>query len=700
MKSKRANLFLTVMAVTAATMLSTAARAQLQFIPEPWIRAWMNDLAPGCVNAEGYLDPAYPALDTVHSAWLLVNVLDLTGIQYLHHLKELHLTCNGAGTGAPILPDSLERLYIEGFAFTEPLQLNAPLRYFSTEGMGWGGTLLSPLPETLDTLILRDASGLGLVLPPLPIGLLDLELQAWSGVLGLDTIPASLRTLRLGSGIPICLPELPSMMDVLGITEGSIRCLPNLPSFTSETGMQVDGSPTFCDAQVDYYCGPGLLEGTMWNDRNGNNLQDEDEGVMPGDAVSVEGLGITSVHPDGRWTMRADTGHYVVHPQPMSQYVTSLGPGQYTPIISNDALIASGSDFAYTLQAGIVDLELDFVVAPLNQNHQRYVTITVKNVGVEAAEGTLVVHIDPALVLGLCVPEAAVVQGNTVTWDLAPLDLLQSRQYRAWFWIPMSAELGSIVTFTAESQTTIPDLFPENNLVTEPGTILGPYDPNDKVVRPSSLSVAQGLAGADLTYTIRFQNTGTAPAERVVITDTLSTLLDPMSMHFTSSSHPCTWSVRHGVLVFAFDNIMLPDSGTDQLASQGFVRFSVRSAPGLTEGVVVSNTANIYFDLNPAVITTPAECTVEAVASGLGESMATRVWLAPNPTTGLVRLALSGSWGPEVLMTATDASGRRVRQILRGSGPYDLDLGSSAAGLLHIELFDGHLRQVSKVMKY
>ena len=693
----KTNLLITVVAMTVASTVSTAVSAQLQFIPEPWMRGWINDLAPGCVNAEGYLDPDYPALDTVYTAYLHSNVLDLTGIQYLNHIKDLTIVCPGAGIYPPTLPDSLQRLQIEGFPFTEPLQLSSPLRYFRTfQALG---TLLGPLPETLDTLIINHV-GDSWALPSLPDGLLYLDLNMYYTVLGLDVIPATVRTLILDSGSPICLPELPPNMDLLQISEGSIRCLPNLPTFTSDTGMQVEGLPTFCDAQVDYYCGPGLLQGTMWYDIDGDNLQDEDEGSMPSDAVRVVGVGITSVHPDGRWAMRADTGTYIVQPQPSSPYVTELTPSGYTPVISNDALIASGNDLAYALQAGVVDLEVDLAIAPLNLNHQRYVRVTVKNVGVETAEGTLALHIDPSLVMGFPVPASGSVQGNTIIWELEPLGLHETRQYTAWFSIPMSAGLGSEVTFSAETQTTVMDVYPENNTVTEPDIILGPYDPNDKVVSPAVLSLEKGYSGADLTYTIRFQNTGTAPAERVVITDTLSTRLDPMSMHFLSSSHTCTWTIRNGVLLFAFDAIMLPDSGVDQLGSQGFARFRMRTTGGSQEGEVVSNTANIYFDLNPAVVTAPAECIVQADANGIAERGAPGVWLAPNPTTGLIRLVLNDRWGAEVMMTATDATGRRIRQVLRGTGPYDLDLGSTAAGLLHIELFDGYLRQVSKVMKY
>lgn len=396
--------------------------------------------------------------------------------------------------------------------------------------------------------------------------------------------------------------------------------------------------------------------------------------------------------------MRADTGSYVVHPVPASPYVALVTPFQHTPHISNDALVVGGNDFSYALEAGVVDVALDLVTLPLNQNHMRWLKVTVHNVGVDPAEGTLQVQIDPAFTIDSAEPADGTIQGNSVTWELESLGLLETRQYRIWFVIPMSAELGSTATFTANMQTTVPDVQPINNEVVEQGVVIGPYDPNDKLVQPSTLSLEEGLAGAPLTYTIRFQNTGTAPAERVVITDTLSASLDPMSMHFMSSSHPCTWTIRNGVLVFVFENIMLPDSGADQLGSQGFVRFRMRTTGGQQENAVVSNTANIYFDLNAAVITAPAVCVVQDDANAIAGADMARLHISPNPTTGVIRLLVDGDWGSDVLLTATDATGRQVHHRRLNKGLQEVDLGSLASGPLNIQLSDGLRRESGRVL--
>ncbi|MEM1121523.1 MAG: hypothetical protein AAGJ18_13825, partial [Bacteroidota bacterium] len=67
---------------------------------------------------------------------------------------------------------------------------------------------------------------------------------------------------------------------------------------------------------------------------------------------------------------------------------------------------------------------------------------------------------------------------------------------------------------------------------------IGAYDPNDKAAIPSGIDSENFVKkNTDLTYKIRFQNTGTDTAFNVVILDTLSNLLDASSVLPGASSH-------------------------------------------------------------------------------------------------------------------------------------------------------------------
>jgi hypothetical protein len=133
------------------------------------------------------------------------------------------------------------------------------------------------------------------------------------------------------------------------------------------------------------------------------------------------------------------------------------------------------------------------------------------------------------------------------------------------------------------------------------------YDPNYKEVSP----VGYGDAGAidiatgRLKYTIHFQNTGTAAAQDVVLVDRLADEVDASSLQVLGYSHePTSVSMEMDRdVVFRFDGIQLPDSGTTFTGSQGFIRFAVDILPGLAHTTFIENTASIFFDLNEPVIT-------------------------------------------------------------------------------------------------
>jgi len=54
---------------------------------------------------------------------------------------------------------------------------------------------------------------------------------------------------------------------------------------------------------------------------------------------------------------------------------------------------------------------------------------------------------------------------------------------------------------------------------------------------------------------------------------------------------------------FSFKNILLPDSTTNEPLSHGFVSYKINPKIGLTENTTIENTASIYFDFNPPIVT-------------------------------------------------------------------------------------------------
>lgn len=135
--------------------------------------------------------------------------------------------------------------------------------------------------------------------------------------------------------------------------------------------------------------------------------------------------------------------------------------------------------------------------------------------------------------------------------------------------------------------------------------IIGSFDPNDKQGFPLGLTYQHLiLPNTDLEYLIRFQNTGTDTAFTVVVRDSLPEQFEVSSVVPGAASAPYTFElVNRKVLVFRFDNIRLVDSFKNEALSHGYVRFKVSQKRNLPFGTEIFNSAAIFFDFNPPVIT-------------------------------------------------------------------------------------------------
>ncbi len=136
--------------------------------------------------------------------------------------------------------------------------------------------------------------------------------------------------------------------------------------------------------------------------------------------------------------------------------------------------------------------------------------------------------------------------------------------------------------------------------------IVGSYDPNDKTVFPSGVLAGNHISRfVDLTYRIRFQNTGNAVAYKVVIIDTIDIEhLQLSSLELGAYSHNFELDVIDGnILQFTFDDILLPDSTNNEPASHGFITYTLAQKEGNAIGDLITNEAAIYFDYNEPVIT-------------------------------------------------------------------------------------------------
>ncbi len=226
------------------------------------------------------------------------------------------------------------------------------------------------------------------------------------------------------------------------------------------------------------------------------------------------------------------------------------------------------------------------------------------------------------------------------------------------------------------------------------------YDPNDKQGFPRGVDEENYIdQNEPIEYHIRFQNTGTAEALYVEIRDTLATQwLDPTTLRPGASSHHYTWDIEgNGIVVFKFLNINLPDSTSNPEGSNGFVTFKIQQRSDNPIGTEIRNTAAIYFDNNPPIITNETlhtigeEYLIFVKTYSPTEVFANNIQLNPNPATDIVQIDLEDMIVEEELsISIYDIFGRVMLSRTFGEkGSYMLDVKSVTSGTYFYRIFDG-----------
>jgi uncharacterized repeat protein (TIGR01451 family) len=252
---------------------------------------------------------------------------------------------------------------------------------------------------------------------------------------------------------------------------------------------------------------------------------------------------------------------------------------------------------------------------------------------------------------------------DTLYWLIDSLLPLESRVFQITH--PLSASVPLGTPFQMKFWVNHPiDTTATNDTIWLSNLVFGSFDPNDKQVHPDR---PEKDINPDelLTYTVRFQNIGTAPAVNVVIRDTLSPFLDLSTLHIQGASHPYAIVMNPGnELEINFLNIHLPDSASMPEESVGAITYTIKPLPGLANGVQITNEAYIYFDFNAPILTGKTVSIIANSSIGISKTSHAQLMVWPNPADDILWISCDAfTPGAHIEVHLYDLQGRKIRTI-------------------------------------
>ncbi|MBP6334650.1 MAG: T9SS type A sorting domain-containing protein [Bacteroidia bacterium] len=453
----------------------------------------------------------------------------------------------------------------------------------------------------------------------------------------------------------------------------------------------------YLDSALTIIAPPSYLRGHCYYDANNNGMYDVGElpiqnarlDLIPENSYAFSNSG-------GNYAFGAALGTHTLSFSPFSvSNFTLTTQSSYTFTNTGDS---SGFDFGF--RSSLPDYSANFSFNPGFMRCFQTVasTITFTNTSNVVSQGQVYLIHSPNTVYQSAVPPISNQNGDTLFWSFTNLQPMETRTIIVNLTNPAN---GTVQFNTGIKVTDGSGVQQFQDGRSFNGTVMCSYDPNDKAAFPEGVDdvMHYTLNSETLEYLIRFQNCGNDTAFTVYIRDTIDASLDINTLEVLASSHSVQTTIdANRAVVFMFEDILLADSVVDEPNSHGFVRYRISPLTGLADPTRIENTAYIYFDFNPAVVTnTTWNTMVLTIPVGLNESIEidSDVRFYPNPMgekgyfsivnseASLLKLDVYDIKGAIVTSVETTGELIEVNRKELSSGLYFFRLVNTESGKIH-----------------
>ncbi len=436
-------------------------------------------------------------------------------------------------------------------------------------------------------------------------------------------------------------------------------------------------------------------------DENGNNLQDEGEIPLNNQAFVIEPNNkVVTTDSEGQVSLLLLEGEHQLGYQENTLWEMTT-PTTYDINIQESTELPT---YSFALQPSRILHRVEPYLSsnPTRCNSQVSYYLDYSNTGTTIANGIVSLEFDDLMEFVEAYPQPDVIEAGKLSWNIEGLYPSHQNQIQLRFGIPDENFIGEILETHAVVQ-----LFNDNEEFVYSKSnsynseVRCSFDPNDKLTQSNLLGQSEfAYLGDTILYTIRFQNTGNDVAFHVRVEDFLDKKLDWTTFHPITSSHDFSTSFNRstGKAIFDFEDIMLPDHITNEPESHGFVMFGIVSLPDIEDKTEVNNTASIFFDENPPIVTNMVANTlieqVETDIETLNSDYSIRIF--PNPFSDFATIEVNGlSAKDNYRLEMMDILGRKVRELKSfDNGEWRIERGDLESGLYLIRVLEEENRRI------